>query len=236
MCVSISGRCFISQFLNCKSANRGECLQPCRREYIVKDKETGYELELQNHFVMSPKDLCTLGIIDKIIETGVDILKIEGRSRSIEYVKTVVAAYKKAINLVSEGKYNKEIADYLISNVSKVYNREFSDGFLFGMPGNEAWARVDGNISEEKKEYVGKVVNYYPKSRVVYVNVISNNLQLGDKIYIQGKTTGLVETIINELRSDDKIVKNVERGEATFPINNKVRPNDLVFRVRSKNF
>jgi putative protease len=236
MCVSISGRCFISQFLNCKSANRGECLQPCRREYIVKDKETGYELELENHFVMSPKDLCTLGIIDKIMATGVDILKIEGRSRSIEYVSKVVEAYKTAINYVSKGEYNNEIANKLINSVSKVYNREFSEGFLFGMPGVNAWAKVDGNISQEKKEYVGKVVNYYPKSKIVYINVISNNIQLGDKVYIQGKTTGLVETTINELRSDDKIVSVVERGEATFPINMKVRQNDLVFRVRRNIF
>ena len=235
MCVSVSGRCFISQFLHCKSANRGECIQPCRREYLVKDKETGYELEIGNHFIMSPKDLCTLGILDKLIATGVDVLKIEGRSRSAEYVYSVVHSYRKAIDCINSGDYTKEKYGELIEEVSKVYNREFSEGFLFGMPSKDTWARVDGNISKEKKEYVGKVVNYYTKSQIVYTNVESNDIAIGDKIFIQGPTTGLVETVLNEIRINNLIVDNVKRGEATFFSSKKVRQNDLVFRVRKEN-
>jgi U32 family peptidase len=235
MCVSISGRCFISQFLHCESANRGECLQPCRREYIVTEKETGYELELDNHFVMSPKDLCTLGVIDELIKTGADVFKIEGRSRSAEYVSAVVKAYRRAIDAVMSNEYKKELADELLADVKKVYNREFSSGFLYGMPGSGMWAKVDGNISKEKKEYVGRVVNYYPKSKVAYINVESNDLAVGDKIFIQGPTTGLMETITTELRVDDKIVDVIKRGEATFSVTSKVRPNDMVFRVRMEN-
>ncbi len=232
MCVSVSGRCFISQFLHCKSANRGECLQPCRREYIVTEKETGYQLELDNHFVMSPKDLCTLGVIDKIIQTGADVLKIEGRSRSAEYVYTVVKAYRRAIEAVKNNEYTTGLANELLGEVSKVYNREFSEGFLFGMPGSDTWAKVDGNIAKEKKEYVGRVINYYPKSNVVYINVLSNDIAINDKIFIQGPTTGLKETILTELRADNKPLSEVKKGEATFPVNFKARPNDMVFRVR----
>jgi len=232
MCVSVSGRCFISQFLHCKSANRGECIQPCRREYIVKEKETGYELEIDNHFIISPKDLCTLGIMDKLIATGVDILKIEGRSRSAEYVYAVVNSYRKAINYVNSDNYTEEKYNELLAEVSKVYNREFSEGFLFGMPSKDMWAKVEGNISKEKKEYVGKVVNYYTNSRIVYTNVQSNDIAVGDKIFIQGPTTGSVESMLDEIRVNNLPVENVKRGEATFYLNKKVRHNDLVFRVR----
>jgi putative protease len=234
MCVSVSGRCFISQFMNCKSANRGKCIQPCRREYIVREKETGYELQIGNHFIISPKDLCTLGILDKLIATGVDVLKIEGRSRSSEYVYSVVRSYRKAIDYISSDNYTKEKYDELIAEVSKVYNREFSEGFLFGMPSKDTWARVDGNISKEKKEYVGKVINYYTNSQIVYINVESNDITVGDKIFIQGTTTGLVEIMLNEIRENNLPVENVKKGEATFHSIKKVRHNDVVFRVRLK--
>jgi putative protease len=201
----------------------------------VREKETGYELEIGNHFIMSPKDLCTLGILDKLIATGVDVLKIEGRSRSVEYVYSVVHSYRKAIDYINSGDYTKEKYNGLIEDVSKVYNREFSEGFLFGMPSKDTWARVDGNISKEKKEYVGKVVNYYTKSQIVYTNVESNDIVIGDKIFIQGPTTGLVETMLNEIRVNNLIVDNVKKGEATFYSSKKVRQNDLVFRVRKEN-
>jgi U32 family peptidase len=231
MCVSISGRCLISQYLYCESANRGECLQPCRREYKVIEKETGYELELGNNFVMSPKDLCALPVIDKLIEAGIDVFKIEGRSRSAEYVSTVVKAYRTAIDSFYEQKFNPELANKLIEDVSKVYNRKFSLGFLFNVPGVEDWTDSDGTSATTRKEYIGKVVNYYNKVKMTYIWIEAGSIAVGDILQIQGPTTGIFEVNVDEIRVENNSVETAGKGEATFRVDLKVRPNDKVYKI-----
>lgn len=224
MCVSVSGRCFMSQFLNCKSANRGECLQPCRREYRVIDTQTGHELEVSNGFVMSPKDLCSLGILDKIVETGVDILKIEGRGRSPEYVSTVTRAYRTALDSIQKGEYNSKLKKQLIEEVKKVYNRGFSTGFFLGRPGDEAWSRTAGSQASEKKEFLGKVTNYFKRSKIAEVTLTAGQIKINDTLQIQGPTTGLKRLTITEL-------KHHPEEKITFPCDHQVRNGDAVYKI-----
>jgi len=157
MCVSLSGRCFLSQEIFQKSANRGECLQPCRRKYLVKDVEEGHCLELGQDYIMSPKDLCALPFLDKILKTKVDALKIEGRTRSPEYVKVTTECYRQSINSISAKKFSKQLVKKLMKKLSTVYNRGFSSGFFRGLPTNDDFAHVYGNKAERKKVYIGKV-------------------------------------------------------------------------------
>lgn len=198
MCVSVSGRCFMSNFLECKSANRGECFQPCRREYTVRDKESGHELDVSNGFVMSPKDLCTIEILDKVVDTGADYLKIEGRGRSPEYIQTTVACYRKAVNAIEEGEYTDELKDGLMKELETVYNRGFSTGFMFGRPAHEAWSRVRNSQATEKKEYLGKVQNYYRKTNIAELKVLNGELNVGDVLQFQGPTTGVERITVEE--------------------------------------
>lgn len=232
MCVSVSGRCFMSQFLHCRSANRGDCLQPCRREYRVIDRETGDELEVSNGFVMSPKDLCTLPILDRIIDAGVDVLKIEGRNRSPEYIRTVTGAYRTALDALEDGSYSERLMQQLIQDVGKVYNRGFSTGFLLGRPGPESWNDSYGSKATERKQYVGKVLNYYPKAEAAYVLVQSGPISVGDSIQIQGPTTGIIDAEILELRDEEGgPIEHAERQTVTFPCSRLVRKNDVVYRI-----
>src|SRR3989338_1817567 len=168
MCVSISGRCFLSQHLFNKSANRGECLQPCRRKYIVYEPEDKYKLALGEDYIMSPKDLCALPFVDKLIEAGINAFKIEGRNRSPEYVKTAVECYKEAIN--NYKKLNK-IKNKLLKKLKAAYNRGFSSGFYLGMPTAKDFADSYGSKATTRKEYVGKVLNFYKKSNVALIKV-----------------------------------------------------------------
>ncbi|MFZ6014752.1 MAG: peptidase U32 family protein [Patescibacteria group bacterium] len=224
MCVSVSGRCFMSNFLECKSANRGECFQPCRREYTVHDKETGQELNVSNGFVMSPKDLCTIEILDKIAATGVDYLKIEGRGRSPEYIKTTVACYRQAVDNIIADNYSDELKDEMMKELKTVYNRGFSTGFLFGRPAQDAWARTSNSQAAEKKEYLGKVQNYYKKTKVVEILIQSGDLEVGDIIQFQGPTTGVERIKVESFeRHADQIV--------TVKTDFAARKSDEVYRI-----
>lgn len=232
MCVSVSGRCFLSQFLSGRSANRGDCLQPCRREYTVIDKETGDELEVGNGYVMSPKDLCTLAVIDELIEAGIDVFKIEGRSRAPEYIQAVVGAYRRAIDAVENGQYNQELVEELLKEVEKVYHRGFSKGFLLGKPTVRDWSERYGSSASRKKVYVGKVLNYFKKKGMVYIRVESEPLAVDDTVQVQGPTTGVVEMEIEELRTDDqREVTIMDKGKVTFPADKLLRRNDQVFKM-----
>ncbi|MBD3281755.1 U32 family peptidase [Candidatus Uhrbacteria bacterium] len=227
MCVSVSGRCFMSNFLECKSANRGECFQPCRREYTVRDKESGHELDVSNGFVMSPKDLCTIEILDKLVDTGVDYLKIEGRGRSPEYIQTTVTCYRRAVNAIENDEYTDELKDELLEQLKTVYNRGFSTGFMFGRPGHEAWSRVRNSQATEKKEYVGKVQNYYRKTNIAELKVLNGEVQVGDVLQFQGPTTG-VERVA---------VENFEQHpdqEVTIKTEFVVRKSDEVYKIISR--
>lgn len=231
MCVSISGRCFLSQYIFNKSANRGNCLQPCRREYIIKDAEEKHELKLGKDYVLSPKDLCTLPFIEKLIEAGISSFKIEGRARSPEYVKTVTECYRKAIDAYFEKKLTKELKNELMKKLETVYNRGFSSGFFLGKPINE-WSNPE-NQSKTKKIFVGIVKNYYNKVSVAEIKLNSNSLKLNDKIMIQGSTTGVIEETIKSMEINNKSVSSVTKGNSVgIKINKKVRKNDKVFLIK----
>tara|TARA_Y100000031_G_scaffold138250_1_gene164022 strand:+ start:8028 stop:9260 length:1233 start_codon:yes stop_codon:yes gene_type:complete len=232
MCVAISGRCLTSQFLFKKSANRGDCLQPCRRKYNVKDIETGDELELNNNYIMSPKDLCALPIIDKLIDAGIDCFKIEGRNRAPEYVKTVVSVYRQAIDAYSEGKLTKQLKEKLIEKLKDVYNRKFHTGFYLGTPTNDDFTDVYGSASKVQKNYIGFVKNYYKNVNVAEIKIETGEIKLNDKIMITGKTTGVLEFDNVSMEIDGKKVEVSKKGERVgIKVSDLVRVNDKVFVI-----
>lgn len=233
MCVAISGRCFMSQYLYGKSANRGECIQPCRRKYEITDPETKKQLELDNHYVMSPKDLCTIDIIDKLLEANIHSFKIEGRNRSPEYVKTTIEAYKEAIQAHKNNQLTKELKEKLKQKLKTVYNRDFSTGFYMGTPIDE-WANQYGSKSTLLKEFVGKVVNYYKKPEVAEINIETNQIDKGDTLLIQGETTGCVETTAEEMQLHDKQTDQAKKGQNIGIKTPFVRRNDKVYVLRKR--
>lgn len=236
MCVAESGRCFMSQELFGKSANRGQCLQPCRRIYEVylKDPEENKELILGKDYVMSPKDLCTIPIIEEIIKTGVAVLKIEGRNRNPEYVYTVVNSYRRVIDELSKHKNIDILKKSLLEELKRVYNRGFSTGFYLGKPINE-WTRDYGSSSTETKQYIGKILNYYPKISVAEILIESNYLEINNEIMIQGTTTGLIKQKIETIMLDyQKIPRAEKKMIITLKLNNKVRKNDQVYKIIKK--
>lgn len=225
MCVSVSGRCFISQFMHCKSANRGECIQPCRRSYKVIDKETGDELELANDYILSPKDMCTLPIIDQLIKAGIDCFKIEGRMRSEEYVKTTTESYREAVDT-----YPNTDKDKLIKALETVYNRGFSQGFYMGKPINE-WTDAYGSKATTNKVYLGKVKNYYNKINAFEMKLESDDLKVGDEVMVQGPTTGVISEIITSIHLNNAESNTAKRHDIIGLKYPKVRPNDKVFKI-----
>lgn len=227
MCVSISGRCFLSQFLSGCSANRGECDQPCRRTYRIMDiEENRKELLVEEGHLLSPKDLCTIHILDKIAAAGVDYLKIEGRSRSHEYIATVTSSYRKALDALQAGRYTPELCDELLRDLRKVYNRKFSEGFLFGRPGSEGWTRSGDNQARERKETLGLITNYYRKNKVAEMVIHSGELNRGDQVYVQGNLTGSVRLTIEEIEYH-------EGNLVTFLTPLKLRRGDRTYKIVS---
>ena len=232
MCVSVSGRCYTSQFMFGKSANRGDCLQPCRREYDVTDRETGDTLKIDNHFVMSPKDLCTIDFIDLLIDAGIDSFKIEGRAKNPEYVKIVIGAYKEAIDSFFEGNYTREQASKLKLDLDKSFNRGFSNGFYMGVPLNE-FTNAYGGKSGYKKDYVGFVKHYYKRINVAEIKVESTEFKVGDTIMIQGQSTGVVDGIVQSIQINYKDFDIAEKGKTVaIKFEKDLRPNDKVFLIR----
>ena len=232
MCVSVSGRCFMSQHLFNRSANRGDCLQPCRREYKIIDEENN-ELLLGESFVMSPKDLCALPFIDKLIEAGIDCFKIEGRVRPPEYVKTVVSAYREAIDACKEGRFSKELADRLVEQLKTVYNRGFSSGFYLGLPTADDFTDTGGSKATTRKIYVGYVTNYYKEPSVAAIKLEAGAIKKGDRIMIQGETTGVQEQTVESMEINNKKVDKAEKEMAGIKLNFAARENDKVFVIES---
>jgi putative protease len=233
MCIAVSGRCFMSHHLFDKSANRGECIQPCRREYEVYDPTIGKSMIVGEDYVLSPEDLCTLGFIDQIIETGVDSFKIEGRKRSPEYAAAVTSAYRKAIDLYYENKLTPDIKKELTEELEKVFNRGFSTGFYFDTPGPDEYADIYGSKASKRKEYLGKVLNYYKKAGVVYISVEAGSIKEGDEIYIIGETTGVVQLKAENLLEDEHNIESASKGmKITFKCNDTVRPRDAVYLIK----
>jgi len=232
MCIAISGRCFMSHEIFGKSANRGECLQPCRREYQVIDNDEKFSLELGSDYVLSPKDLCTIEIIDKLIEAGIDSFKIEGRKRSPEYIAKVVSVYRKAIDLYFEDSLTPEIKSGFTKELKKVYNRGFSSGFYIGQPGSDSFTKIYGSLAATKKVYVGRVINYYKKNRIVFIKAEAESLNTGDNIYIIGSTTGVIELQLTKIMKDEVELKHAEKGnEITFECDELVRTNDRIYKI-----
>ena len=232
MCVAVSGRCFMSHDMFGKSANRGECLQPCRREFEIKDLDQKGTLILGEDYVMSPKDLCSIEFIDKIIDAGVDSLKIEGRKRAPESIAKVVSSYRKAIDCYFDGCLTDDLKQNLKGELSKVYNRGFSSGFYFGQPGKDDFAKIYGSAATTRKVYVGRVTNYYQKINVVQIKIEADKLEIGDSIYFIGDTTGVVDRQVTSLLLDEKNVTVAEKGnEITFVCDERIRVHDKVYKV-----
>lgn len=231
LCMAVSGKCYLSLDHYNASANRGSCYQLCRRPYRVTDSETEIELEVDNEYIMSPKDLCTIGFIDKIAHAGVSVLKIEGRGRSPEYVKTTVACYREAVTSVGNGTYTREKVDGWMKRLAAVYNRGFWDGYYLGRKMGE-WTDKHGSVATETKEYIGKITNYFTRLKVAEIKMESGNLCSGDRIYIQGPTTGVVEMTIPEIRVDQKSVRLTAKGErCSIPVGVFLRRADKVYKI-----
>lgn len=227
MCVAISGRCLTSQFLFSKSANRGECLHPCRRSYLVKDLQEGYELEIQNDKILSAKDLCTLPFIEKMKKAGIKSFKIEGRNRESRYVDTVVNVYRKAL----DENLNKEEIENSLEELKKVYNKEFSSGFYLGSPTADDFAKMEHSAAKEKKHFVGKVTYYYPKIGVATIQLVSD-LKVGDELNVIGKYTGLVKGKVERLEIKKKSVKSSKKGQEVGLKISRVRKGDEVYVIK----
>ncbi len=213
LCMSISGKCYLSLYETNCSANRGACRQLCRRKYTVRDKETGAELDIDGRYVLSPKDLCTIDFLDRFIQSGVKVLKIEGRARGAEYVKRVVESYDRALRLMERGEYNPTTAAALKERLQEVFNRGFWEGYYAGRPVAEHSEHY-GSAATRRKVYVGKVVNFYKKISVAEVLVEAAPLEVTDEIFFLGPTTGVVEQKCEELHGPDgEITRRVEQGE-----------------------
>jgi len=212
LCMAVSGKCYLSLHENNKSANRGECYQTCRKSYIATGKESGYELEIDNEYIMSPKDLCTIGFIDKLIDSGVTVLKIEGRARSAEYVKEVSSCYSEAVEAVSAGTFGVEKTEKWRERLATVFNRGFWDGYYLGQRLGE-WNANYGSSATKRKLYLGKITNYFTKLNVAEIKLENGDLNKGDIILITGPTTGVVEYLIDEIRVDLKVTERGLKGE-----------------------
>jgi len=212
LCMAISGKCYLSLHENNKSANRGECYQTCRKSYISSGKESGYELEIDNEYIMSPKDLCTIGFLDKLIEAGVCVLKIEGRARSAEYVKEVSSCYDEAVSAIAEGTFSAEKTDKWKERLATVFNRGFWDGYYLGQKLGE-WNTNYGSSATKRKLYIGKITNYFTKLNVAEIKLENGDLKKGDVILITGPTTGVVEYTVDELRVDLSVTETALKGE-----------------------
>jgi U32 family peptidase len=232
-CISVSGRCYISQDLFNKSANRGACIQPCRRQYQVKDIETGDELKVDNKFILSPKDLCSLPFLEKIIKTGICCLKIEGRNRSPEYVKVVTSVYRRAIDAISEGAFDDLLRDSLLKELKTVYNRDLSPGFYLGIPTSEDHTDAYGSKATKTKIYVGFVKNFYQKVDAAEIKLESSELTVGDNMMIQGPTTGVYEQKVESMQINKETVESAKKGKSVaVKVKRIVRPNDKVFILK----
>ncbi|MBE9484249.1 MAG: U32 family peptidase [Bacteroidetes bacterium] len=231
LCMAVSGKCYLSLDNMNYSANRGACMQLCRRSYIVTDKDTGLELEVDNEYIMSPKDLKTIDFLDKILDAGVRVLKIEGRGRSPEYVKTVTVCYREAVEAYQDGSLSQEKVDQWNEQLKTVYNRGFWDGYYLGRKMGE-WSEQYGSQASKKKIYVGKVNNYFTKIGVAEVLVEATPLEKGDDIYIIGPTTGVYEGKVTEIRVDEKNTSTAKQGEVcSIPVPVFLRRSDKLYKV-----
>ena len=245
-CVAISGRCLMSHEAFGMSACRGECRQPCRRRFLVKAvdlyedaegrpvHESNTAFEVGTRTVLSARDLCSLGFIDKLVEAGIASFKIEGRARNAEYVKICTQAYRRAVDAVAQGSYTKELAQELRKQVERVFHREFSDGLFFGRPGKNQLTDSEDSLAKEIKRHVGIVIDYFTKAGIAQIKIQDHQIRPGDKLQIHGKTTGVKEFTCGEMRRDDKIIPIAGRGNWVTLAAPRCRVGDKVFYIETK--
>ena len=232
LCMAVSGKCYLSLHSANSSANRGACKQNCRKKYTVIDQETGFEIELDNEYMMSPKDLCTISFLDQIVDAGVSVLKIEGRGRAPEYVATVTKCYREAIDAIADGTYNEEKVAEWMKQLETVYNRGFWGGYYLGQELGE-WSAENGSAATQKKVYIGKGRHFYPKSNIAEFLIEAYDLTFGDRVLIQGPTTGSQEMVLESMRVDEKLdsEKASKSDVVTFKTEFKVRPSDKLYKI-----
>ncbi len=240
MCVAVSGRCLLSHEAYGRSGSRGECLQPCRRRYHVREIEqestSGAEFEVTAHTIFSARDLCSITFIDQLINAGIAAFKIEGRARNSEYVKVVTAAYRHAVDAFFNGKFTRELVLELERECGRVYHREFGRGLFYGRPGEEQLTAVDGNLATTCKLHAGVVRRYYKQPRVAEILVQNNPVHVNDRIAVHGATSGIVELSAVGMRRDDETPERVNRGEwFTIFCEKRVRENDKVYVIKDSN-
>ena len=234
LCMAISGKCYLSLANAGRSANRGECVQICRRSYLVTDRETGNELEIDNKYVMSPKDLKPIRFIDRLMNAGVRVFKIEGRARGPEYVYTVVKCYKEAIQSVIDGNFTEEKKDQWDERLATVFNRGFWDGYYQGQLLGE-WNKHYGSCATERKVYIGRGVKYFSKLGVAEFTVDAADFKLGDKLLITGPTTGVMYVDATEIRLELEPVDKAPKGtHVSIPVPGKIRPSDKLFKLEKQ--
>ncbi len=230
LCMAVSGKCYLSLHEKKTSANRGACTQICRRAYTVVDKESGIELEVDNEYIMSPKDLCTIGFMNKMIDAGVSVFKIEGRARSAEYVRTVCECYSEALDAYLDATYSADKIAHWKERLSTVFNRGFWDGYYLGQRLGE-WSEVYGSKAQKKKVLLGKVTNYFGKLQVGEFKLESFDLKVGEEILIQGPTTGTLQLTVPEMRVDLEAVERIEKGVLfSIQVAEKVRRGDKLYK------
>ncbi len=231
LCMAVSGKCYMSLHNHNSSANRGACKQNCRKKYTVIDQETGVEMELDNEYIMSPKDLCTIDFLDEIVDAGVKVLKIEGRGRAPEYVAKVIKCYRDAIDSIEARTYSKEKVISWMQELEKVYNRGFWSGYYLGQKLGE-WSKGSGSHATQKKVYVGKGMHYFPKSNIGEFKIEAYDITLGDTILITGPTTGAQEMEVKEMFVNDIKGEKAQKGDSvTIPLKFRIRPSDKLYKI-----
>lgn len=235
LCIAVSGRCLMSLYNHNSSAARGACRQECRKEYRIIDNESGTEMMIRGSHVLSPADLCTIDIVDQLVDSGISVFKFEGRGRPPEYVDTVIRSYKEALLAVEDGSFNKKLAAELRGELEKVYNRKFSHGYLFAQ-NSKFWAETGHNQSKEERVQAGKVIHYFSKAGVAEVKLEASDINIGDKLIITGKTTGLIRLDLNEMRDEKEkeIQTGIKGSIVTIKTPELVRRGDRVYLLKAR--
>lgn len=231
LCMAVSGKCYLSLHSHNSSANRGACKQNCRKKYTVIDQESGFEIEIDNEYMMSPKDLCTIDFLDQVIDTGIKVVKIEGRGRAPEYVATVIRAYREAIDAIAEGTYSKEKVAEWMTALETVYNRGFWSGYYLGQKLGE-WSDNPGSNATQKKVYVGKAAHYFQKAAIGEFKIEAYDIKVGDRILITGPSTGAQELTIDELFVNEQATEKAIKGDdCTIKLPFRVRLSDKMYKI-----
>ena len=231
LCMAVSGKCYLSLHSHNSSANRGACKQNCRKKYTVIDQESGFEIEIDNEYMMSPKDLCTIDFLDQIADAGIKVLKIEGRGRAPEYVAVVTKCYREAIDSIYDGTFSQERVNVWMEKLNTVYNRGFWSGYYLGQKLGE-WSENPGSNASQRKIYIGKGRHYYPKVQIGEFEIEAYDLKIGDKILVQGSTTGSREAEVKSMEVNDLPAQEAKKGDIlTLPLGFKVRPSDKLYKI-----